>query len=669
MSAPVLILLVILGHFYQHKKIAIKEKTNARALDLIFILFAFSSVWFYMIRSTLSVPLPLHILTHFPIYFFPKILFAYMTQVVVPTEEEFKKEKKSIKDGVSFAQKKLQESFPSGYAHIDAPQSFNFLLMYQLLLLFVTVLLLDPIPGIVFGFAFFALILLSMQKQWHWRNFKSWGFTLIPAVASALLLGAAMQESTRRLSEEFSFFGRKNSQVMSNILSETSIGGSGALDDGEKLVYRVKWGEDVGYLMGGVFSIFYSQSNKHSWIIDAGKDPEKKNKVDFSQSLFPNDSGIFILQPENALEASSQAQISTVLKKEKNALAVPHGVQQILGLPVKFLLQNTQNALATEGSEGFVQFSLLYSQKINAPAPRSADTEYPTYLTNALDQIIEEAKLSNSLSAQENASRLKNFFDKHWNYTLQLTKPDGSARSLEDFLFIDRRGHCEYFATMSALILRRLGIPVRYVTGFMVKEFEPEEKLFWVRERDAHAWNIYWDGSTWKHLDTTVGSALDLYESTPVSDFFNRFQYMLDTYDFTVLSSAVTWKQALPAGVLLLLVLWYRIRKARRVHSAEGKERSEDVLWAEKVCLALEKKLGLPKELKESSVEYWQRVIASNVLDTDVAKGLGELSEQRRAYLFAPHELNGGLAQKEHMRALKKMWEQIKRYKKRDKIT
>lgn len=61
-----------------------------------------------------------------------------------------------------------------------------------------------------------------------------------------------------------------------------------------------------------------------------------------------------------------------------------------------------------------------------------------------------------------------------------------------DFLFEERTGHCEYFASAMALLARTVGIPTRIVTGYRVGEHNPLLGHYVVRERNAHAWVEAW---------------------------------------------------------------------------------------------------------------------------------------------------------------------------------
>jgi protein-glutamine gamma-glutamyltransferase len=72
------------------------------------------------------------------------------------------------------------------------------------------------------------------------------------------------------------------------------------------------------------------------------------------------------------------------------------------------------------------------------------------------------------------------------------------------FLFVRKKGHCEYFASTMAVMLRTLGIPSRVVTGFQSGVFNPMTGWQLVRASDAHSWVEAWiDGRGWTTFDPT----------------------------------------------------------------------------------------------------------------------------------------------------------------------
>ncbi|MBP7692067.1 MAG: hypothetical protein KA764_09130 [Anaerolineales bacterium] len=80
------------------------------------------------------------------------------------------------------------------------------------------------------------------------------------------------------------------------------------------------------------------------------------------------------------------------------------------------------------------------------------------------------------------------------------------AEVVDTFLFEDRRGVCEMFATAQVVLLRTLGVPARIVAGYGAGEHNPLSGYYTVRQSDAHGWvEVYFPGSGWVPFDPTPG--------------------------------------------------------------------------------------------------------------------------------------------------------------------
>jgi len=98
---------------------------------------------------------------------------------------------------------------------------------------------------------------------------------------------------------------------------------------------------------------------------------------------------------------------------------------------------------------------------------------------------------------------LETYLRRHYTYTLEqpLMPP---ADPLAAFLFDRRKGHCEYFASALAVMLRTLGIPSRVATGFDSGLYNPINGRQLIRASDAHSWVEAWmPGHGWITLDAT----------------------------------------------------------------------------------------------------------------------------------------------------------------------
>lgn len=121
----------------------------------------------------------------------------------------------------------------------------------------------------------------------------------------------------------------------------------------------------------------------------------------------------------------------------------------------------------------------------------------------------------------EKAAEIEGYLRSHFNYTLQLpnTIPDDPVAN---FLFERRQGHCEYFASSMAVMLRTLGIPSRVVNGFSGGEFNDISSEYVIRASEAHSWvEAFIPGQGWTEFDPTPASSL-------VTPQTNRFLLYMD---------------------------------------------------------------------------------------------------------------------------------------------
>jgi transglutaminase-like putative cysteine protease len=105
------------------------------------------------------------------------------------------------------------------------------------------------------------------------------------------------------------------------------------------------------------------------------------------------------------------------------------------------------------------------------------------------------------------ARRLVEYLQRNYGYTLELPAEE-QADPVAHFLFTRKRGHCEYFASSLALLLRSIGIPSRVVTGFQGGTLNPVNGWYTVRASDAHSWvEAYIPGNGWTTYDATPAGA------------------------------------------------------------------------------------------------------------------------------------------------------------------
>jgi hypothetical protein len=115
-------------------------------------------------------------------------------------------------------------------------------------------------------------------------------------------------------------------------------------------------------------------------------------------------------------------------------------------------------------------------------------------------------------------------------YRYDLGSPSGRSKEpLDDFLFESRRGHCEFYSTAMAIMLRVVGVPTRNVTGFIGGTYNRFGRFYAVRQGDAHSWvEVYLEDRGWITFDPTPPA-----DSAPKSELVGAWAYIRDFLEAT----------------------------------------------------------------------------------------------------------------------------------------
>lgn len=134
-------------------------------------------------------------------------------------------------------------------------------------------------------------------------------------------------------------------------------------------------------------------------------------------------------------------------------------------------------------------------------APTSQDLAFSPKLEGLFDSLQQTWNLTapHEIPLSDLLASLATRFQREFTYGMKLPRV-ANEDPLRNF-FRTRRGYCEYFATASVLLLRKMKIPARYVTGFA---YPTQIGNAWVyRRSDAHAWVEVWSGTHWISFDPT----------------------------------------------------------------------------------------------------------------------------------------------------------------------
>ncbi|MEX0716203.1 MAG: transglutaminaseTgpA domain-containing protein [Planctomycetaceae bacterium] len=167
-----------------------------------------------------------------------------------------------------------------------------------------------------------------------------------------------------------------------------------------------------------------------------------------------------------------------------------------------------------------------------------------------------------------------------FTYSLDVSIEDVTIDPVEDFLFNRRSGHCEYYASALALMLRAAGVPARLVSGFKGGSRNRFTGWFEVEERHAHAWVEAYVDDRWIALDATPSAARNasLQRFAPsmpswrefasmMNDMWNRYVLQMtperqsrEVYEPIHLTASAWWEKSRPAD-FSFAALWSWLRE------------------------------------------------------------------------------------------------------------
>jgi hypothetical protein len=392
---------------------------------------------------------------------------------------------------------------------------------------------------------------MPRKANTNWRRAAGFALALVVATVAAWGLAQGLRWSQAALQDWF--VDAPVNTDNNPYKSQTRIGDLGRIKLSQGIVWRVErtaQNEPVLLLRSGVFTRFVDGE----WLARTGA---------FATMATLAQTGA----PDFVLHGSSQ--------KGGTLLPLPMEVGAIAGA-LGTVQRNAYGIVRLSDAPGRLQARVWRAQTTAQPAtpqlqqlpPEAADLVLPPQARTWLERLPQLQSLSGQ-SAHERVQGLRAWFDANFRYTLFLGDQEQGGRDLDRFLLQDRAGHCEYFGTATVLLLRALGIPARYVTGYSVQEYSKLEGMYVLRLRHAHAWaQAYVDGR-WVDVDTTPSNWLAVEEDSaawwqPLSDGVSFiWQSVLNQIDRLRASQSQTWNWLI-RGLALALGGYLGIRAFRR---------------------------------------------------------------------------------------------------------
>ncbi len=318
----------------------------------------------------------------------------------------------------------------------------------------------------------------------------------------------------------------QENNLVTGFSDSVSLGEIGRIQQSSQVVMHVRienGQKGAGVLMRGNA---LSQFDGKNWI----NPPHQANNIAALHGTF--DLGV---TPEFALAVGRVPQLVRY-----RVMLEPIGTNIIFTIPSPMHLSGAFREISKDSAQVLVNTDRdrptnVYSGMSDVSQPTLQDFErstgeYPSEVHRYL-QLPEEVDPRISQLAREITAHARNPIEKaaaiqaylsKFRYTLELPSQRQND-PLAYFLFERKAGHCEYFASAMAILLREVGVPTRIITGFRGGEWNDLTGNFIVRAKDAHSWvEVYFTGLGWYGFDPTPAGA------AAVVTMWTRMQLYID---------------------------------------------------------------------------------------------------------------------------------------------
>lgn len=388
-----------------------------------------------------------------------------------------------------------------------------------------------PICAIVFISAYF-MPANEKPMKWKWLDSK------IEGVERYLNIG-----NSEYFSINSTGFG-KNS---------TKLGGNISLSD--TIVMKVDSSEGDIYLKGAVRDAY----NGHSWENTMGEQntlPKRSQLNSFNEDLNELSEGMKVISGKlNVLEdiskktsidityenlktktifVPSKVDNLTFEKEDLNLAIDAYGIisnKDFLGTKFNYTAELYSINKKDQSIEAFLRNSRrgLYSGYEKAILKKSSknksgtlsrsdigkliemsDSTYERYLQLPKDLPERVSNLAGEITSSadndyDRAKAIEAYLSKNYVYTLEPGDVPENRDFVDYFLFDSKQGYCTYYASAMTILVRSLGIPARYVEGYILPSKPVSENSYEVTNKEAHAWvEVYFEGFGWIPFEPTA---------------------------------------------------------------------------------------------------------------------------------------------------------------------
>ncbi|QWK13941.1 MAG: DUF3488 and transglutaminase-like domain-containing protein [Aquificota bacterium] len=348
---------------------------------------------------------------------------------------------------------------------------------YNLSLSFLLVFLLYSFLGLT-SLVFLNLYRKVGEKRLGWLSYRSFFFvSLIFFLFVLFLTPAFFFFLPRSQAPLFDLFSR-GSGLKTGLADSVSLGKVGQIQEDNTVAFRV-YGLPPSLKEPYWRAVVFDRYENHTWL--------KEKEVPL-----PQPSGVGEYVYTLVIEPSFDNIIP--------ALDYPYNILKVEGI--------SANAYITPGN------TLRLEREINRTIRVKLSSSREMYIKESPERYLDVPKdispnikrLARELEKgvkddMEKVKRVINYFSKGYSYTLKLEKYEGDP--LDYFLFVSKKGNCEYYASATALLLRVMGVPARVVGGYKGALWNQYGGYHIITNSMAHVWVEAYVNGEWIRVDTT----------------------------------------------------------------------------------------------------------------------------------------------------------------------
>ncbi len=332
-------------------------------------------------------------------------------------------------------------------------------------------------------------------------------------------------------------YGRSNAAFDANF-SQTAIGAMGEIKQSPEIIWRLRTPPGAlppTHLRTASYQRYQSAGGVWLNAIPPGVANHDKDFIELP-TVEPHPGEVYRLLGDAADPTAVSPDLPRISLRgpaqERTPLPAPGNAASLTGFDLIGAEKNSFGTIRVFPNESIIHGSILYGHPSNPESDpwKSEDLSIPNPERDGIREALEMAGLDQEATLDAKLGALRHWMFQNFTYTRYLTKRGphhADKTAITRFLLEERSGHCEYFATAAALMLRQSGIPTRYAKGFAVMEHDARRGEWVIRGTHGHAWCRVWDQDRgeWIDFDPTPPDWLNL-----EPDRASSFQWLKDGF-------------------------------------------------------------------------------------------------------------------------------------------